>query len=152
MGKEDAGSADVVVVEKIVDIGFEVVGVEHPSAVRDGDAELMFFVALAVERNESEARLADELMQQRAGDGFDRRSLIVVAVEGAEGPMELRHGDGGAEAGLIADSSTGGAGERRKSCLRRNAWGACRRRASARKRVRICRRCRRFRDWRSGAR
>ena len=50
MGKEDVGGADVVVVEKIGDIGFEGIGVEDPSAVRDGDAELMLFVALAVER------------------------------------------------------------------------------------------------------
>jgi hypothetical protein len=49
-GKEDVGGSDVVVVEKIGDIGFEVIGVEDPSAVRDGDAELMFFVALTVER------------------------------------------------------------------------------------------------------
>jgi len=38
------------VVEKIGDIGFESVGVENPSAVGDGDSELMFFVALTVER------------------------------------------------------------------------------------------------------
>ena len=40
-------------VEKIGDIGLEVVGVEDPSAVRDGDAELMFLVALTVERQKA---------------------------------------------------------------------------------------------------
>ena len=34
-GEEDAGGADVVVVEKIVDIGFEIVGIEHPPAIGD---------------------------------------------------------------------------------------------------------------------
>ena len=55
-GKEDVGGADVVVVEKIGDIGFEGVGVEDKSAERDGDAELMFFVALAMERDDGRAR------------------------------------------------------------------------------------------------
>ena len=34
-GKEDVGGSDVVVVEKIGDIGFEGIGVEDPSAVRE---------------------------------------------------------------------------------------------------------------------
>ena len=41
--------------KKVDGVGAEVVGVEHPSAEGDGDAELMFFIALAVERNESQA-------------------------------------------------------------------------------------------------
>ena len=45
-GEEDVGRSDIVVVQKIGDVGLEVIGVEDPSAVRDGDAELMFFVAL----------------------------------------------------------------------------------------------------------
>jgi hypothetical protein len=49
-GKEDVGSSNVVVVEKIGGIGFKGIGVEDPSTVRNGDAELMFFVALTVER------------------------------------------------------------------------------------------------------
>ena len=36
----------------------KVVGIEHPSAVRDGDAELMFFIALAGERGVSKALAA----------------------------------------------------------------------------------------------
>src|SRR5580658_2892098 len=49
-GKEDVGCSDVVVVEKVRYMGFESVGVEDPSAIRDGDTELMFFVALSLER------------------------------------------------------------------------------------------------------
>ena len=75
MGKEDVGGSDVVVVEKIGDVGFEVIGVEDPSAVRDGDAELMFFIALAVERDETgHAALADILIR-RTGNGFDAAGL-----------------------------------------------------------------------------
>ena len=98
-GKEDVGSSDVVVVEKIGDIGFEGIGVENPSAVRDGDAELMFLVALTVERQKAAAGWLT-LGDQRTGDGFDWRRLIVVTVEGAECPMKARKGDGGAEARL----------------------------------------------------
>src|SRR5271165_4050899 len=47
--EENAGGADVVVVEEIPDVGFEVVGVEDPAAERNSDAELMFFIALAIE-------------------------------------------------------------------------------------------------------
>jgi hypothetical protein len=42
----DAG----VVLEEIMGMGAEGVGVEPPSAEGDGDAELMLFVALAVQR------------------------------------------------------------------------------------------------------
>jgi len=61
------------VVEKIGDVSLEVVGVEHPSAIRDGDAELMLFVALTVKWKESATgRLT--LRDERARHGFDRRA------------------------------------------------------------------------------
>ena len=82
-GEEEIRFADVVVVEEIYDVGAEGVGVEHPSAIRDGDAELMLFVALAVQRNESQIVGVGKL-QQRTGRGDERRRLVVVAVEGAE--------------------------------------------------------------------
>ena len=52
--KEKIGFADVVVVEEIYDVGAEVVSVENPAMEGDGYAELMFFIALAVELDESE--------------------------------------------------------------------------------------------------
>ncbi len=55
-------------VEEIYDIGAEGVGVENPSAIGDGHAELMFLVALAVEGNEPEVVRVGEL-QQRPGRG-----------------------------------------------------------------------------------
>ena len=77
------------------------------------DAELVFFIALAMEGSEAEALLAGVTDQGGAGDSFDGRSLKVVAVEGAEGPVKFRHGDGRAEAGLdcgFIDRRRGGGG------------------------------------------
>ena len=42
-------------IEEIVGIGAEGVGVEHPAAEGDAHAELAFFIALAVERDKSAA-------------------------------------------------------------------------------------------------
>ena len=54
-GEEEVGLADVVMIEEIHDVGAEVIGVENPAVIGDGDSELVFFIALAVERNESQA-------------------------------------------------------------------------------------------------
>ena len=113
-GKEDVGCPDVVVVEKIGDVGLKVIGIENPSAVRDGDAELMFFVAFTVQRDEAQALLSGVLEKSRAGNGLDRRRLVVVSVEGAECPANFRNGDGGAEAradGGLGDGRSGASGK-----------------------------------------
>jgi len=47
--EENVRSSNVVVVEKIGNISLEGIGVEHPSAIRNGNAELMFFIAFAME-------------------------------------------------------------------------------------------------------
>ena len=96
-GKKEIGFADIVVVEEIHDVGAEVIGVEDPSAKGDGHAELMLFVALAVERNESQI-VGIGKMQQRPGSGDQRRRLIIVAIESAESPVEMRNVERGAEA------------------------------------------------------
>lgn len=49
-GVVEAGLADVGVVEEIVGAGLESVGIEQPAFKGNLQAELMFFVALAVER------------------------------------------------------------------------------------------------------
>ena len=51
-GDENVGLSDIVVVEKVYAAGFEIVDVQSPAANRDRHAELMFFVALAMQRNE----------------------------------------------------------------------------------------------------
>ena len=98
-GEEDIGGANVVVVQKIGDVGLEGIGVEDPSAVRDGDAVLMFFVALPGKRQETAVRWLT-LLDERTGDGFDRGCLIVVSVESAEGPVQTGDGESRAEAWL----------------------------------------------------
>ena len=53
---EDARFADIVVVEEIHAARFEVVDVERPAANRNRDAELMLFIAFAVQRREACSR------------------------------------------------------------------------------------------------
>lgn len=65
--KENVRFADVAVIKEIVGVGLKCVGIDRPTAVGDGDAELMFFVALAVQRNEGEIVLIDELKQRAGG-------------------------------------------------------------------------------------
>src|SRR4030081_3448045 len=74
-------------VEEIVGAGFEIVGVEHPPAIRDGDSELMLFVALSLKREEPTTVRSTKLLQ-RASNCEERRRLVVVAVEGAESPIQ----------------------------------------------------------------
>ncbi len=124
--KEDAGSADVVVIEKIAGVGLEVIGVKNPSPKRDGDAELMLFVAFAVERGKSQALLAGVIDQRRAGDGLNWWCLIVVPIESAEGPTQLGDGDGGAEARLDGRLFHRWCGRSHgEISSRRSAWDAC---------------------------
>src|ERR1700678_2583675 len=89
--------ADIVVIKKVHNVGAEVVGIEYPSMKRNGYAELMLFVPLAMQRNEAKV-VGIGKFNQRAGRSDQRRSLIVMAVEGAEGPIEMRHIHCGAEA------------------------------------------------------
>ena len=51
---EKFGFADVVVIEKIRGARFESVDIESPAAQRNRQAELVLFVALAVQRNEAD--------------------------------------------------------------------------------------------------
>jgi len=52
-GYENFGVIEIVMVEEIGGAGEEVVCVERPAAKRNGYPELVFFVALAVERRET---------------------------------------------------------------------------------------------------
>src|SRR4029077_1515176 len=95
----EAGSrSDTAMIEEITSIGFEVVGVQRPSAIRNGDTKLMLFVTLAVKRDEPAIVVAAEL-KQGTGDGNQRRRLIVVAIEGPERPVEARDIRSGPKAG-----------------------------------------------------
>ena len=98
-GEVDAGVADVGVVEEVVDAGLEGVGVEQPAAEGDLHAELVLFVALAVERGEGGVVGCCAKCEDGAGGGEQRRRLVEAAVEAAEDPVESGDADGDAEAG-----------------------------------------------------
>src|SRR6202007_3146936 len=51
---ENFGVVEIVVIEKVPGAGEEVVGIDGPTAQGNGKAELVFFVALAVKRYESQ--------------------------------------------------------------------------------------------------
>ncbi len=92
-GKVDAGVTDVGVVEEVVDAGLEGVDVEYPATKGDLDAELVLFVAFAVERSERGVVLVCEL-HDWARCGEKRWRLVVAAVEGAEDPVQFGDADG----------------------------------------------------------
>src|ERR1700691_616401 len=79
-GPEEIGVSNVVVVEPVLGAGFVIVGAEVPSAKRNGDAELPFDIALALQRRESKI-LAVGQVEQRAGGRHERRGLVEVTVE-----------------------------------------------------------------------
>src|ERR1700730_15476074 len=79
-GKENVGVIQILVIEEIVCSRQKIVGVESPASKRNGDAKLVFFVPLAMERDESEVLVGYDL-QKRAGGGNKRRRLIEMTVE-----------------------------------------------------------------------
>ena len=95
--EEQIGFSNHFVVEEVVDARAEGVGVKRPSVVRNCDAELEFLVALSAKCGESAIVLVAQI-DQRSGGGDQRRRLIVVTVESAEGPVQARDGEGCAEA------------------------------------------------------
>src|SRR5215469_7432147 len=84
--KEEIRFTDVVVVKEIDSPGAEVVGINDPPPERYSDTELVFFIELAMERNEPQI-VSLRKLQQGAGSSDQRRGLIVVPVEGAESPV-----------------------------------------------------------------
>ena len=59
-GKKKIGFADIVVVEEIIRAGLKCVGIQRPAAEGNRDAELVLFVALAVQRHERKIRVVGE--------------------------------------------------------------------------------------------
>src|SRR2546429_9958731 len=74
-------------VEEIAGVGLEIVRVENPTAIRNCDSELMLFVALSLKGEETTIVRGAKLLQ-RAPKCEKRRRLVVVAIEGAEGPIQ----------------------------------------------------------------
>lgn len=98
-GNEDAGFADVVVVEEVAATVFKGVGVEKPAVERDLDPKLMLFVALTFEGDVAGA-VGLGVGEGVGGDAGERWRLVEVSVEAAEDPVQARDLDSGTEAGV----------------------------------------------------
>ena len=84
---EEIGIPDVIVVEPVLGAGFVIISAEVPAVKRNGDAELPFDIALALERRKSKI-LAVGQIEQRAGGSDERRGLIEVTVKSAKNPIQ----------------------------------------------------------------
>ena len=90
----------------------EVGDVEGPSAEGNGDAELVLLVALAMEREKTQALLRRDFTERIIGsvaDGQKRRGLIVATVESAKDPVEMWDANRRADArigGIFAGAGT----------------------------------------------
>src|SRR5579864_4997785 len=87
-------------IKEIMRIRAERIGIEGPAAIRNRDSELMFLVALALKRNETAVVRLAELFN-RPRNRYQGWRLVVVAVEGSEGPVQT--GDGGRGSKTWAD-------------------------------------------------
>ena len=110
--KENVGIVQIIVIEEVIRSSQKIVGVDSPASKRNGDAKLVFFVSLAMERDESQVLVGNEL-QKRSGYGEKRRRLIEVAVEAAKDPIQFRdsHRSTNARAGRVLGHTSG------KMCL-----------------------------------
>src|SRR5215469_8155906 len=84
-GDENFRFANVVVIQEIDSAGFEVIDVQSPSANRNGNAELMFLIALAMKRFEGSWIAGHGHLRQQAqhwsGERHQRRRLVKPAPE-----------------------------------------------------------------------
>src|SRR5258708_9705474 len=87
-GKKQVGVVEIVVVKEIFGAGEEIAGVERPAAKGNRDPKLVLLIALTVQRNEAQVLIVGGL-QERPGNGQQRRGLIEMAVEGAENPVQF---------------------------------------------------------------
>src|SRR6266481_3929848 len=87
--KKCVGVSDGVMVKKVFYVSAKFVRIKRPSAEWDSHPELVFFIALAVKRNETQV-LAGNESQQWAGNRKQRR-LVEVAIETAENPIQARN-------------------------------------------------------------
>src|SRR5882672_3602796 len=84
-------------VEEIFSAREKIASVERPSVKRNSDAKLVLFIAFTVERNEAQILIVSGL-QQRTGNGQQRRRLVEMSVEGAEDPVQFGNPQRGADA------------------------------------------------------
>src|SRR5215469_3228461 len=87
---EKIGLADIAVIQPVVSPSLKMVGGKFPTSERDGDAELIFFIALPVQRREREIFAVREV-EQRSRSREQRGRLVEMAVESVENPIQLRN-------------------------------------------------------------
>lgn len=92
-------------VEEIGGASQKIVGIEGPAAKGNSYAELVLFVAFAVERNKTEILIVGG-GEKWTGNSEQRRSLIEMSVEGAENPVKLGDLQEAPTRGLEAFSTT----------------------------------------------
>ncbi len=91
--QKDIRIANRVVVEEISHSGVEVGQRRYPVAQGNGDAVFLLNVALALQREE-ENSLAGRELEQRSGNGVERRRLVVIRISRPQHPIEFRNADG----------------------------------------------------------
>src|SRR5260221_874944 len=87
-GKKQVGVVEIVVVKEIFGAREEIAGVERPAAKGNRDAKLVLLIALTVQRNEAQVLIVGGL-QERRGNGQQRRGLIEMAAEDAATPGQV---------------------------------------------------------------
>src|SRR5260221_5541501 len=87
-GKKQVGVVEIVVVKEVFGTGEEIAGVERPAAKGNRDAKLVLLIALTVQRNEAQVLIVGGL-QERPGNGQQRRRLVGKSVEGAVQPGQV---------------------------------------------------------------
>src|SRR6266403_4120974 len=97
-GKKQVGVVEIVVVEEIHSASEKIAGVQRPAMKRNGDAKLVLFIAFTVERNEAQVLIVGGL-QERTGNGQQRRRLVEMAIKGAENPVQFGNPQRSADAG-----------------------------------------------------
>src|SRR3984957_10679383 len=105
--KKHFGVVQVVVVEEILRARQKVIRVDRPPEQWNRDAKLMLLIALAMQRNEAQILLRDEI-DQRAAHRTEWRRLVKMPVESAEHPIQLGYPDGRTDArvGRVLDDSS----------------------------------------------
>src|SRR5882762_5300456 len=85
----------------------EIAGVQRPAMKRNGDAKLVLFIAFTVERNEAQVLIVGGL-QERTGNGQQRRRLVEMAIKGAKDPVQFGNPQRSADArtgGILNDAA-----------------------------------------------
>src|SRR5438270_9839009 len=76
-------------IEKVFHVSSEIAAINYPALKGNRQTELLLFITLAAQGQKGEA-LVGSKFEQRAGNGCQRRGLIVAAIESAQDPIQAR--------------------------------------------------------------